>query len=53
VLLDDLTGFAIDDFGPFSRLRGGSHKPLRFGKQMRAYQPPALHANLIYDVRWL
>jgi hypothetical protein len=53
VPFDNLTRFAIHNFGPFSRLCGGPHSPLRFDKQMRAYEAPALHANLIYDVRWL
>jgi hypothetical protein len=52
VPLNDLTRFTINDFGPFSRLCGGSYSPLRFDEQMRSYQPPALHANLIYDFRW-
>jgi hypothetical protein len=47
--LHDLTRFAIDDFRPFSRLRGGPHSPLRVDKLVRGYQPPALHANFKYD----
>jgi hypothetical protein len=47
--LDDLTRFAIYDFRPFSRLCGGPHSPLRVGKLVRAYQPPALHTNFKYD----
>jgi hypothetical protein len=42
--LDDLTRFAIHDFRPFSRLCGGPHSKL-----VRAYQPPASHANFKYD----
>jgi hypothetical protein len=52
VLLDDLTRFAIHDFGAFSRLCGGPHSPLRVGQERRAYQSPALDANFKY-VRWL
>jgi hypothetical protein len=37
--LDNLTRFAIHDFGPFSRLRGGPHSPLRVNKLVCAYQP--------------
>jgi hypothetical protein len=51
VPLDDLTRFAVYDFGAFSRLGGGLHSPLRFGKERRAYQSPALDVNLKYDVR--
>ncbi len=51
--LDDLTRFAIHDFGAFARLCGGPHSPLRFGKERSAYQSPALDANFKYDVRWL
>jgi len=47
--LDDLTRFAIHDFRPFSRLRGGPHSPLRVDKLVRADQPPPLHANFKYD----
>jgi hypothetical protein len=51
VPLDHLTRFAIHDFGTFSRLCGGLHSPLRFGKERRAYQSPALDVNLKYNVR--
>ena len=47
--LDDLARFAIHDFRPFSCLRGGPYSPLRVDKLVRAYQPPALHANFKYD----
>jgi hypothetical protein len=53
VPLDDLTRFAIHDFGAFARLCGGPHSPLRFGEERRAYQSPAFDANLKYDVGWL
>ena len=46
--LDDLTCFAIDDFGPLSRLCSGLHSPLRFDKQICAYEPPASHTDLKY-----
>ena len=49
--LDDLTCFAIDDFSALSRLCGGLHSPLRVDKQVRAYEPPALHADLKYGAR--
>jgi len=45
VPLDDLTRFAIHDFGAFSRLCGGPHSPLRFGEERRIYQSPAFDAN--------
>jgi hypothetical protein len=51
--LDHLTRFAIHDFGTFSRLCSGLHSPLRFDKERRAYQSPALDVNLKYNVRWL
>jgi hypothetical protein len=53
VPFDHLPGGGIDDFGSFSRLGGGTYSPLSVGKLGRSYQPPALYANLIYDVSWL
>jgi hypothetical protein len=53
VPFDLLPGGGIDDFGSFSRLGGGTCSPLSVGKLGRSSQPPALYANLIYDVSWL
>jgi hypothetical protein len=43
--LDDFACIAIDDFRSFSRTRSGARRPLGLIQSVRAYQPPASHAN--------
>jgi hypothetical protein len=43
--LDDFACIAIDDFRSFSRTRSGAGRPLGLIQPVRAYQPPASHAN--------
>ena len=43
--LNHLAGFGVDDFRALARLCGGFQNPAGFGKLIRGYQPPSLHAD--------